>query len=132
MANNIFRSSVNKVIISNDIANTDVVKIQTNVLSPEGDVFTVDTRLIQPSYIQTTGSSQQYQPEVSSVYPYKIETPRDVDGATILLSPDIDIPVTASQNYYTKLYYERYNLDVLRLLDKAFTELPGRVAEGEE
>jgi len=132
MANNVLRSSVNKVIINSDFQNTDIVQIETNVLSSEGDVFSVDRRLVQPSYIQTTGSVVQYEPEVSSVYPYKIETPRDTDGATILFSPDIETPVTASQNYYTKVYYERYNLEILRQLDKVFTELPSRVAEGEE
>jgi hypothetical protein len=132
MANNILRSSVNKLIINSDFQNTDVVQIQTNVLSPDGDVFTIDRRLIQPSYVQTTGSVVQYEPEISTVYPYKIETPRDTDGATILLSPDIDIPVTASQNYYTKLYYERYNIDVLRVLDKQFSELPSNIAVGDE
>jgi hypothetical protein len=132
MANDILRSSVNKLIINSDLQNTDVVKIETNVLSLEGDVYTIDRRLIQPSYIQTTGSAVEYQPEVSTVYPYKIETPKDTDGATVLLSPDIDIPVTASQNYYTKLYYERYNLNILRSLDKQFTELSSRVAEGDE
>lgn len=131
--NEILRSSLNKVIITSDIANSDIVKIQTRAFSPNGDVFTIDTRTVSPSFVQTERDVEQLRPELSNVYPYKIVLPKDTDGSTILLSPDIGAPVTASQNYYTPLYYERYNLDVLRLIDRQFTELSSQFAAvGEE
>lgn len=120
---NILQTYISKVIIGQNTNNDDVVQISTQFLSPEGDVFTLDTRAISPSVIQTTASVQELQPEVSVVYPYKIVTPTDIDGSTIIISPSVQSPVTASQNYYTPIYFERYNQEILQLIDRRFTEL---------
>jgi hypothetical protein len=47
------------------------------------------------------------------------------------LSPNIDTPVTASQNYYVPIYTERYNQEVLRFIDTTFTELTGQLTDEE-
>lgn len=73
--------------------------------------------------IQTTQSLQELQPEISNVYPYKIVPPTDIDGSTVILSPTIDTNPTASQNYYTPIYFERYDPTIIKLLNTQFTEL---------
>jgi hypothetical protein len=119
----ILRNSLNKVIISSDVANSDMIKVSTSVLSSNGDVYEVDTRLLTPSLVQTSREVAELNPEVSTSYPYKVIVDRDSSGVVQLYVPDIDIPVTASQNYYVPLYYERYSVPILRVLDRQFTEL---------
>jgi hypothetical protein len=123
MANILQQTYISKVIIGQNTNNDDVIQISTDFLSANGDVFTLDTRAISPSVIQTTSSISELKPEVSAVYPFKIVTPVDVDGSTILQSPSSQTQVTASQNYYTPIYFERYRLEILQLIDKQFNEL---------
>lgn len=120
---NIFQSYISKLFVDINRNNDDVITISTQFLSPEGDVFTLDRRTLSPNLIKTTGSLQELQPEVSDVYPFKITPPVLEDGTTELLSPTTRTPVTASQNYYVPIYFERYQPDVLRRIDKEFTEL---------
>jgi len=119
----IFQSYISKVFIQTNTDNDDVVTISTQFLSPEGDVFTLDRRTLSPNIIKTTGSLEELKPEVSDIYPFKISTPILQDGSTEILSQTINTPVTASQNYYVPIYFERYTPEVLRRIDNEFTEL---------
>lgn len=119
----IFQSYISKVFIQTNTDNDDVVTISTQFLSPEGDVFTLDRRTLSPNIIKTTGSLEELKPEVSNIYPFKISTPILQDGSTEILSQTINTPVTASQNYYVPIYFERYTPEVLRRIDNEFTEL---------
>lgn len=119
----IFNSYISKLYVSLNKANDDVIVVSSSYFSPEGDVFVLDKRTISPSVIPTVQSIQDLSPEVSSVYPYKIVPPLDFDSSSIILSPTIDTPVTASQNYYTPVYFERYERDIIAIINKSFTEL---------
>lgn len=119
----IFQSYISKVFVESQTENSDVVTIDTNFLSPEGDTFILERKVLSPNLIETTSSLNQLQPEVSTVYPYKSVPPREKDGSVLLYSRTIDTPVTASQNYYVPIYFERYDPEVLRNIDKEFTEL---------
>lgn len=116
-------SFIPKFLVSLKKINDDIITLSTRNLSPDGDVYTVDTRVFSPSVVQTTQSLQELQPEISDKYPYVIVTPLDYDGSTIILSPSITTQPTASQGYYAPAYFERYNPDILRNLEKNFTEL---------
>lgn len=120
---NILESFVPKFLVNLKKANDDIITVSTRNFSPEGDVFVVDKRVVSPSVIQTTQSLQELQPEISEVYPYKIVTPLDYDGSTIIISPSINTIPTASQGYYVPIYFERYNSDIVRNINKNFTEL---------
>jgi hypothetical protein len=120
---NILESFVPKFLVNLNKKNDDIITVSTRNFSPEGDVYVVDTRVLSPSVIQTTQSLQELQPEISNVYPYKVVTPLDYDGSTIIISPSIDTIPTASQGYYAPIYFERYNADVIKNIDKRFTEL---------
>ena len=123
MAKTILDSYISKVLIDLKKKNDDVITVSTKYFSPDGDVYELDTRTISPLLVQTTQSLQELKPEISDVYPYKIVTPIDFDGATLLLSPSIDTQPTASQGYYAPVYFERYDQDILVNIDKRFTEL---------
>lgn len=128
---NLLRSYIPKFLVDLNRDNDDIVTVTTNYFSPEGDVYQLDKRAVSPSVIFTTQSLQELQPEVSAVYPFKIVPPKDVDGSTMLLSPSIDTFPTASQNYYASIYFERYDMDVMRLLDKSFAELEVTTVAGQ-
>jgi hypothetical protein len=123
MANNILNSYISKVLVELNRNNDDVIKVSTNYLSPEGDEYVLDRQTVSPILIQTTQSLQELQPEVSNVYPFKIVTPLDFDGSTIILSPSVDTQPTASQGYYVPIYFERYNTEVVQAINTEFTEL---------
>jgi hypothetical protein len=120
---NILDSYIPKFIVDLNRNNDDIITVRTNYLSPEGDVYELDTRTISPVLIQTTQSLQELQPEISTVYPFKIVTPLDPDGSTVLLSPTINSLPTASQGYYVPIYFERYQPEFLENIDRSFTEL---------
>lgn len=120
---NVLESFVPKFLVNLRKNNDDVVTVSTRNFSPEGDVYVIDKRVISPSVIQTTQSLQELQPEISYTYPYKIVTPLDYDGSTIIISPSINTIPTASQGYYAPIYFERYNRTVLNNIDRQFTEL---------
>lgn len=124
-----FQSYISRVSVDVNRNNDDVIKVETEYLSPEGDVFVLDKRTVSPVMIPTTSSIQELQPEVSTTYPYKIATPLDIDSSTVVLSPTIDTPVTASQNYYVPVYFELYKSNVLSAINKEFFELEGPVVE---
>ena len=119
----VLESFIPKFLVSLNKLNDDVTTLSTRNLSEDGDIYTIDRRVFTPSVVQTTQSLQELQPEISYTYPYKIVTPLDYDGSTIILSPSITTQPTASQGYYAPAYFERYNPDILRNLDKTFTEL---------
>ena len=119
----IFQSYISKVFIQSQTQNSDIVTIETNFLSPEGDTFILERKVLNPSLIETTSSLNQLEPEISDLYPFKIVPPRDDDGSVILYSRTIDTPVTASQNYYVPIYFERYEPEILQNIDREFTEL---------
>ncbi len=122
MANS-FNSYISKLLVDVNRDNSDVIQVETEYLSPEGDVFILDKRTISPVMIPTTSSIEELTPEVSDVYPYKIATPLDIDNSTVVLSPTIDTPVTASQNYYVPVYFEIYKQEILQSVSKEFVEL---------
>lgn len=119
----IFNTYISKVYIQSQTTNNDIVSIETKFFSDEGDVFTLDRRTLTPNILITTQSLAELKPEISDTYPFKIVPPVLDDGTTILLSPTVDTPVTASQNYYVPIYFERYDADVMRRIDKDFNEL---------
>jgi hypothetical protein len=129
---NILNSYIPKFLIDLNRKNDDVVTVTTQYFSKEGDVYTLDKRTIAPRLIQTTQSLQELRPEVSDVYPFKIVTPLDYDGSTLLSVPTIDTTPTASQGYYAPIYFERYDPLVMKNIDTAFTELTVTIPSSEE
>ena len=121
--NSIFNSYIPKFLVDLNKNNEDIITVTTKYFSPEGDIYELDTRTLSPNLIQTTQSLQELQPEISTVYPFKIVTPLDFDRSTILQSPSMTTQPTASQGYYAPIYFERYNADVIRNIDTRFTEL---------
>lgn len=121
---NFLDSFIPKYLVNLRKTNEDIITVSTKNFSQDGDIFTLDTRVVNPSVIQTTQSLQDLQPEISDKYPYKIVTPLDYDGSTVIISPSITTQPTASQGYYVPIYFERYNRDVMANIDKTFTELP--------
>ena len=119
----IFRSYISKVYVQSVAENDDVIVVSTKYLSPEGDYFTLDRRAIDPTLLLTTSSLDELRPEVSDVYPFKIVPPVLEDGTTSLVSRTLISPVTASQNYYVPIYFERLEADIIRNITKEFTEL---------
>ena len=120
---NILNSYIPKFLVDLKKNNEDIIIVSSSYFSPSGDVYELDTRTLSPNLVQTTQSLQELQPEVSVVYPFKIITPLDFDGSTILQSPSMTTQPTASQGYYAPIYFERYNSDVIRNIDTQFTEL---------
>lgn len=120
---NVLNSYIPKFIVDLNRNNPDAFIVSTSYFSPAGDQYVLDKRTINSSVIITTQSLQELQPEVSTVYPFKIVPPKEPDGSTLLLSPSVETEITASQNYYTPIYFERYDPSVLRALDKQFREL---------
>lgn len=127
MASNILNSYIPKFLVNLNRENEDVIIVTTNYFSPNGDSYVLDKRTISPSLIQTTQSLQELKPEISNVFPYRYPLPIEYDGANLFLSPSVDTEPTASQDYYTPIYFERYNTDVLNNIDKSFTELTSSV-----
>jgi hypothetical protein len=103
--------------------NNDIVTVTSQYLLG-GNIFELDSRVISPNIVQTDESLSELKPEISFVYPYKIVLPTDEDGASVLLSRNVNTPVTASQNYYIPLYFERYDTNIIRALNKDFEEFP--------
>lgn len=120
---NILDSYIPKFIVDLQRENDTVITVTTRYFSPEGDIYELDERTISPILIQTTQSLQELRPEISNVYPFKIVTPLDYDGTTLILVPGVDTVPTASQGYYTPIYFERYNQEVIRNIESTFTEL---------
>lgn len=120
---NILDSYIPKFLVDLNRNSDDIITVRTNYLSPEGDVYVLDTRTVSPVLVQTTQSLQELRPEISNVYPFKIVTPLDPDGSTVLLSPTPTTIPTASQGYYVPIYFERYQTEFLENIDRSFTEL---------
>ncbi len=120
---NFLDSFLQKFLVTLPKNNDDIITVTTQNFSQEGDIFTVDTRVINPSVIPTTQSLAELQPEISYTHPFKIVTPLDYDGSTIIVSPNIETQPTASQGYYVPIYFERYNREVMANIDRDFTEL---------
>jgi hypothetical protein len=120
---NTFNTYIPKFLVNVNRENEDIIFVSSSNFSALGDVYTLDKRAISPNVIQTTQSLNELQPEVSSVYPFKVVTPVDIDGSTIILTPTIENVPTASQHYYAPVYFERYRPSVILSLDKTFTEL---------
>lgn len=129
--NNIFNSYIPKFVVNLNKNNEDIIFVSESYFSPSGDIYELDKRTVAPIVIQTTQSLNELVPEVSDTYPFKIVTPIDEDGATILLSPSVDSVPTASQHYYAPIYFERYLPEVLNNLDKTFVELTNEAPEVE-
>ena len=123
MARNILNSYIPKVFVELNRNNEDIITVSTNYLSPDGDSYVLDRETVSPILVQTTQSLAELQPEISNVYPFVTVTPLDFDGATIILSPSVDTEPTASQGYYVPIYFERYNPDIVNLIDTTFVEL---------
>lgn len=121
--NNILNSYIPKFLVDLKKKNEEIITVSTRYFSPEGDIFELDTRALSPNLIQTTQSLQELQPEISTVFPFKIVTPIDFDGVTVIQSPSVNTEPTASQGYYAPIYFERYNAEVVRNINTQFTEL---------
>lgn len=103
--------------------NDDIITVSTTNFSANGDVYVLDTRTISPNVITTTQSLNDLQPDVSDVYPFKVATPTDTDGSTIVYTPTLENDPTASQHYYAPLYFERYRPNIVNAVNRQFTEL---------
>lgn len=121
--NNIFDTYIPKFIVNLNRENEDIITVQTRYFSEEGDVFILDTRTVSPSVLQTVQSINELEPEVSTTYPFKVVTPVQEDGSTLIYTPSVNTEPTASQNYYAPIYFERINSQVIYNLEKEFTEL---------
>ena len=104
-------------------ANNDLIFVSSSNFSTNGDVYTLDTRTVLPNVIATQESLNEIQPDISDVYPFKIVTPIDEDGSTILYTPTLENPPTASQFYYAPLYFDRYKPNTVNAININFTEL---------
>ncbi len=120
---NIFDSYIPKFVVNLNKTNDDILFVSTSYFSPEGDIYQLDKRTVSPNVIQTTQSLNELVPDVSDSYPFKIVTPIEEDGSTLILSPAVDADPTASQHYYAPIYFERYIPEVLNSLERNFTEL---------
>lgn len=119
----IFNSYLPKFLVELKRKNEDIAVVTTKYIGSGNELYELDTRVIAPIVVSTTRSLQELQPEISTAYPFKIVTPLDYDGATILQSPSVDTQPTASQGYYAPIYFERYNKEVLKEIDTEFKEL---------
>lgn len=122
---NIFDTYVPKFIVNLNRENEDIVTVETRYFSEEGDVYTLDLRTVAPNVLQTVQSLGELEPEVSTTYPFKVVTPIQEDGSTLIYTPSINTIPTASQHYYAPIYFERINPLIIYNLDKSFTELDG-------
>jgi hypothetical protein len=122
MANS-FDTYLPRFLVERRAKNNDVVTVTSQYIFGN-NIYELDQRVIDPKVVQTEESLIELKPEVSAIYPYKIVLPTEEDGATLLLSRTINTPVTASQNYYIPLYFERYNIDIMRAINKDFEEFP--------
>jgi hypothetical protein len=103
--------------------NPNAIIVETDYIE-DGKTFTLAKGAIpQNALISASTDDINLIYETSQIYPYKVVTPKDESGATIIYSPNIQTFVTASQNYYTKLKFERYQQSILRSIDKSFLEL---------
>jgi hypothetical protein len=126
---NILRGYISKIYVDVKTSNDDVVTVTTKKFSSSNEIFELDRRVISPSVLLSEKNLEELQPEVSDVYPFAIVPPEDSTGKTIIYSPTIENEVTASQNYYTSVYFERYDLDVLREINRDFEELESGTPE---
>lgn len=120
---NILNSYIPKFLVELNRNNDDIITVTTEYLSPSGDIYELDKRSINPVLIQTTQSLQELRPELSTTYPFKIVTPIDLDGSTVIVSATPQAIPTASQGYYVPIYFERYAQDFMQNINKEFTEL---------
>jgi len=125
---NILNSFIPKYLIDLNRDNEDIITVSTKYFSPAGDVYELDKRTVSSVMVQTTQSLEELRPEVSDVYPFKIVTPLDFDGSTLILTPNIETQPTASQGYYVPIYFERFDPTVINSIDKSFNELTVPVA----
>ena len=103
--------------------NPGKILVTTEYLSPEGDTFELVSEAIPQNAILDSVYQETLRPETSSVYPYKVVVGRTQNGSAVIYAPNIETFVTASQNYYTPMKFERYEPSVIRSLDKTFLEL---------
>ncbi len=120
---NILDSYIPKFLVELNRSNDDIITVTTQYLSSAGDIYELDKRSVNPILIQTTQSLQELRPEISTVYPFKIVTPVDVDGSTVIVSATPTTIPTASQGYYVPIYFERYQTNFIENINKEFTEL---------
>jgi hypothetical protein len=103
--------------------NPNAIIVETDYIE-DGKTFTLaKTAIPVNAIISSSTDDVNLIYETSEVYPYKVVTSKDESGVTIIYSPNIETFVTASQNYYTKLKFERYQESILRSIDKSFLEL---------
>lgn len=124
---NIQQTYISKVIVKSSKNAGKTIKISSNYLSPSGDVFTLEGSVIEDVAINSQESINDLSPEISTTYPYKVVTPIEPDGSTLILSPDVNTTPTASQNYYAPVVFERYQRPILTAIDRQFTELTSTV-----
>jgi hypothetical protein len=117
-----FDTYLPRFLVERRAKNGDVVTVTSQYLD-EGNIYELDQRVIVPQVVQTEESLLELKPEVSEIFPFKIVLPVEDDGSTLLLSRTVTTPVTASQNYYIPLYFERYNVNIMRAINKDFEEL---------
>jgi hypothetical protein len=121
---NIFDTYIPKFLVTlKNKENDDLIFVSSSNFSANGDVYILDTRTVSPNVIATIQSLNNLQPDVSDIYPFKVVTPLDVDGLTIVYTPTLENEPTASQHYYAPLYFERYRTNIINAINKEFTEL---------
>jgi hypothetical protein len=119
---NTLNTYISQFLVDRKRDNNDIVTVTSQYIDGN-NIYELDQRVIAPNVVQTEDSLLELKPEISEIYPYKIVLPTESDGSTLLLSRTINTPVTASQNYYVPLYFERYNVNIMRAINKDFEEL---------
>jgi hypothetical protein len=89
----------------------------------DGQTFTLETSVIPQNALVSKTDLSELSPETSSIYPFKVVVQKDDTGVTTIYTPNITTPVTASQNFYTRLKFERYVPAIIRAVDTEFAEL---------
>jgi hypothetical protein len=120
----LFDTFIPKKIVDSKKQNRDVVEVEYKQLDDNNLTYAIYQREISPSVLHSEDDLFELKPEVSQIYPFKIVTPVNDEGMTEILTPGITSHPTASQNYYIPVYIEYYDHNVLRLIDREFTELP--------
>lgn len=120
----VLQGYIPRFIVGLQRKNDDLIFVSASYLSREGDIYQLDKRTVSStSLIFTTQSFNELSFETSDVYPFAIVPPKDFDGTTIIQSPSLETVPTASQNYYAPIYFERYTEDVMRSIDKSFSDV---------
>lgn len=102
--------------------NPAVISIESEYLENNQKFTLVQSAIAQNATLLKT-DLQELKAETSSIYPFKVVVEKDNAGVSTIYTPNISTPVTASQNFYAALRFERYEPDIVRAINTTFDEL---------